>query len=50
MTDEGVIAPKALVYVQNKCQIQRGSLWWIREESIRVPRSPPQSFVNLRDY
>ena len=35
-TDEGAIAPKALVNVQNKCQIQPSSVWWIREESSRV--------------
>ena len=46
MTDEGVIAPKALEYVQNKCQIQRGSLWWIREESSQV--SDIVTYVKLK--
>ena len=27
---------KALVHVQNKCQIQLCSVWWIREENSRV--------------
>ena len=35
-TDEGAIALKALVHVQNKCQIQLCSVWWIREENSRV--------------
>ena len=35
-TDEGAIAPKALVYCSNKCQIQLCSVWWIREELSRV--------------
>ena len=34
-TDEGAIALKALVHVQNKCQIQLCSVWWIREENSR---------------
>ena len=37
-TDEGAIAPKALVIVQNKCQIQLSSVWWIREEPRRVSK------------
>ena len=35
-TDEGAIALKALVHVQNKCQIQLCSVWWISEENSRV--------------
>ena len=35
-TEEEAIALKALVHVQNKCQIQLCSVWWIREENSRV--------------
>ena len=37
-TEEGAIAPKALVNVRNKCQIQPSLDWWIREEYSRVTR------------
>ena len=34
--DEELIAVKAMVSVQNHCQLQLGLDWWIREESSRV--------------
>ena len=44
--DEGLIAVKALVSVQNHCQLQLGLVWWIREESSQV--SDIVTYVKLK--
>ena len=44
--DEELIAMKALVSVQNHCQLQLGLVWWIREESSQV--SDIVTYVKLK--